>query len=44
MKNNRQLSTLLVSTLVLIALIVVLTNMMSEDGNRDLADAEFLVS
>ena len=44
MKNKRQLGVLLISTFVLIALVVVLNNMMSEDRNRDLAGVEFLVS
>jgi hypothetical protein len=44
MEIDRQLSTLFVSTLVLIALVVVLTSMMPEDERRHLTGAEFLVS
>jgi hypothetical protein len=44
MQSSRQLATLLISTFVLIAMVVVLSGVMTEDENRDLAGAEFLVS
>ena len=44
MENDRQLGTLLLSALVLIALMVFLSNVLPEGKNPDLAGAEFLVS
>jgi hypothetical protein len=44
MQSSRQLATLLVSTLVLIALVVVLSSLLPKDQYRELAGAEFLVS
>ena len=44
MESKRQMRTLFVSVLALIALIVVLSTILAEDENRSLAGAEFLVS
>jgi hypothetical protein len=44
MKSNQQLGILLLSALVLIALMVFMSNVLSEDENPNLAGAEFLVS
>ena len=43
-KDPANLGTLLISALVLIALMVFLSTVLSEGENPDLADAEFLVS
>jgi hypothetical protein len=44
MQSSRQLITLVVSVLVLIALMVLMRNLVPEDENHNLAGAEFLVS
>ena len=44
MESSRQLVTLFVSVLVLIALMVFMSNLVTEDEIRDLVGAEFLVS
>ena len=44
MESSRQLVTLFVSVLVLIALMVFMSNLVPEDEIRDLVGAEFLVS
>ena len=44
MQSRRQLGTLLVSALVLIALMVFLSNLLPKNQNHHLAGAEFLVS
>jgi hypothetical protein len=44
MQSRRQLGTLFASTLVLIALMGIMSSVLKKDENRDLAGAEFLVS
>jgi hypothetical protein len=44
MKSNRQLSTLLILVLGLIAIMVIMNSIYQEDENPNLAGAEFFVS